>query len=169
MNINIDDLIDRVFARPALWIEKPKHHHNRDLDILWDEVATELHTSRIFARNKWRVLCERFRSSLELEDPEWKYFHSLRFLKEQFMPRAEEPIENEEVTDRFSPESPNYDIEFPPLSSSPLPTEEDEDLNFFKSLLPHIRNLSPFDKMDYRIKIMKLTQEFLTSGQNISH
>lgn len=39
--------------------------------------------------------------------------------------------------------------------------EEDEDLNFFKSLLPHVRTFSAYDKMEYRIKIMKLNQDFL--------
>nr|CAH7712235.1 unnamed protein product [Callosobruchus chinensis] len=211
MNINV--LIDEVFARPALWNQKQKHHHNTYvLDRLWDEVADKLCTTRFAARNKWKNLRHRFRTTLKTEDPErytgeWKYFYSLMFLKDQFLPRgpaAEDGYfagENQEVTGfRISPESSNYDTEFPPLSSSPLPSssnserrkrkrsiqiedeeceqmeekrpkreDEDEDLNFFKSVLPHIRSLSPYDKMDYRIKIMKLTQEFLTPSQNNCH
>jgi hypothetical protein len=44
--------------------------------------------------------------------------------------------------------------------------KEDEDLNFFKSLLPHIRRFSAYDKMEYRMKVMKLTQDFLESSEN---
>nr|CAI5856833.1 unnamed protein product [Callosobruchus analis] len=132
------------------------------------------------------------------------------FLKDQFMPenpRYEDRKINKEnqerIVFRISRESPNYDIEFPPLSSSPLPStsttterqkrkqqhsleirdeqceqlkerrprweEEDGDLNFFKSVLPHIRNLPLQDKIDYRIKIMKLTRNFIAPNANMSH
>jgi hypothetical protein len=40
-------------------------------------------------------------------------------------------------------------------------TEEDEDLNFFKSILPHLKHLTPFEKMSYRVKILQVTQEFV--------
>lgn len=39
--------------------------------------------------------------------------------------------------------------------------EEDEDLAFFKSLLPHVKKLSAYDKMSYRMQILRTTQEFL--------
>ena len=38
---------------------------------------------------------------------------------------------------------------------------DDEDLNFFKSLLPHVSKLSPLDKMAYRMRVLQVTQEFL--------
>jgi hypothetical protein len=38
---------------------------------------------------------------------------------------------------------------------------EDEDLNFFKSILPHLKHLTPFEKMSYRVKILQVTQEFV--------
>jgi hypothetical protein len=40
-------------------------------------------------------------------------------------------------------------------------TEEDDDLNFFKSILPHLKHLTPFEKMSYRMKILQVTQEFV--------
>jgi hypothetical protein len=40
-------------------------------------------------------------------------------------------------------------------------TEEDEDLNFFKSILPHLKHLTPFEKLSYRVKILQVTQEFV--------
>ncbi|XP_066251338.1 uncharacterized protein [Euwallacea similis] len=40
-------------------------------------------------------------------------------------------------------------------------SEDNEDLNFFKSLLPHVMLMPALDKMDYRIKVIRLTQEFL--------
>ncbi|XP_071055239.1 uncharacterized protein [Onthophagus taurus] len=44
--------------------------------------------------------------------------------------------------------------------------EDDEDLNFFKSLLPHVRTFSAYDKLEYRMRIMKLTQEFVKPSEN---
>lgn len=45
--------------------------------------------------------------------------------------------------------------------------EDEADLDFFKSLLPHVRTLSPYDKLEYRMRVMKLTQEFVQpSGEN---
>lgn len=45
-------------------------------------------------------------------------------------------------------------------------TEEDEDLMFFKSLLPYVRKMSAYEKLEYRMKVMKLTQEFINPNQN---
>lgn len=45
--------------------------------------------------------------------------------------------------------------------------EYDEDLNFFRSLLPHVRTLSAYDKMEYRMRVIKITQEFLRPTQSI--
>ena len=56
---------------------------------------------------------------------------------------------------------PMENLEFTQQKKSKKEEEEDEDLNFFKSLLPHVRSLSAYDKMEYRMKIIKLTQEFL--------
>ncbi|XP_044760300.1 uncharacterized protein LOC123317754 [Coccinella septempunctata] len=38
--------------------------------------------------------------------------------------------------------------------------DDNEDLNFFKSLLPHLKSLSSHDKLEYRIKLLRVTQEF---------
>lgn len=40
-------------------------------------------------------------------------------------------------------------------------SKEDKDLNFFKILLPHVRTFFAFDKIEYRMRVMKLTQGFL--------
>lgn len=37
--------------------------------------------------------------------------------------------------------------------------EDDEDMCFFKSLLPHVKHLTPEQKLDYRMKVMKITQD----------
>uniref|UniRef100_A0A0K8V1Z9 BESS domain-containing protein n=1 Tax=Bactrocera latifrons TaxID=174628 RepID=A0A0K8V1Z9_BACLA len=39
--------------------------------------------------------------------------------------------------------------------------EDDEDLCFFKSLLPHVKNMSSSDKIQYRIKVLQLTHEWI--------
>ena len=39
--------------------------------------------------------------------------------------------------------------------------EDDEDLNFFKSLLPHVKSLSSCEKLEYRMQVLKLTQEVI--------
>lgn len=38
--------------------------------------------------------------------------------------------------------------------------EDDEDLNFFKSLLPHVRRMSSLQKLEYRMQVLKLTKQF---------
>ena len=39
-------LISLVYKRRALWDQKDRNHHNRYiLDKLWEEVATELHST----------------------------------------------------------------------------------------------------------------------------
>lgn len=55
----------------------------------------------------------------------------------------------------------NLEVVQPKKSKKEEKEEEDEDLNFFKSLLPHVRTLSAYDKMEYRMRVMKLTQDFL--------
>ena len=52
------------------------------------------------------------------------------------------------------------------LENKKVQNVEDEDINFFKSLLPNITNLSPYDKMSYRIEILKITQEFMIQSTN---
>ncbi|KAL1506356.1 hypothetical protein ABEB36_005736 [Hypothenemus hampei] len=49
-----------------------------------------------------------------------------------------------------------------------LEQNDDEDLNFFKSLLPHVRTFSPYDKMEYRMKVLKITQAFLKPCESLS-
>ena len=52
------------------------------------------------------------------------------------------------------------------LENKKVQNVEDEDINFFKSLLPNITNLSSYDKMSYRIEILKITQEFMIQSTN---
>ena len=44
------------------------------------------------------------------------------------------------------------------LQSKQARMEDDEDLNFFKSLLPHVKSLAPEMKLNFRIQLMQLLQ-----------
>lgn len=44
--------------------------------------------------------------------------------------------------------------------------EEDDDMNFFKSLMPHVKTFSSYNKMEYCMKIIKVTPDFLKSTTN---
>lgn len=43
--------------------------------------------------------------------------------------------------------------------------DDDEDLNFFKSLVPHIRTIPSYEKISLRIKIMQCIQEYISKGK----
>ncbi|KAL1487721.1 hypothetical protein ABEB36_015628 [Hypothenemus hampei] len=144
-------LISEVFIRPHLWDQKNKNHHNRFvLDKLWDGVATKLNTTSM-VRNKWKALKDKFRTTLasipksKLGDGatnykvEWKYFQSLLFLKDQFHPRNHRKKMQRETA------------------------EEDEDIGFFKTLVQHLKTLSIFDKLSYRMEIIKITQKYINN------
>nr|XP_012230427.1 PREDICTED: transcription factor Adf-1-like [Linepithema humile] len=246
--MNVDKLISEIYVRSPLWDRRNSNHHNRFvLDKLWDEVAHQLHTTRITARSKWKALRDQFRTILaslpksKLNDltmnsyeGQWKYFRRLLFLKDQFrlriskenftimdedkvlndtsqnlqedskyvdenedqlsMPSAGETVSSKQCTESVTLSSRSSNSAgshqnintkrkhstSEDVGSALLEVEkkkvqyleekgsqkanEDDDLNFFRSLLPHINTLSSYDKMSYRIKILKVTQDFLTSS-----
>lgn len=45
-----------------------------------------------------------------------------------------------------------------------LQSADDDDMNFFRSLLPHIKKLTPYEKMSYRMEILKVTKDFMKPG-----
>lgn len=42
--------------------------------------------------------------------------------------------------------------------------DDNDDLNFFKSLVPHVRNMSSSQKILYRMKILEVTNTFINSS-----
>lgn len=44
---------------------------------------------------------------------------------------------------------------------------KDEDLAFFKSLLPHVRKISAMEKLSYRMKILEITKTFVNPAVSI--
>lgn len=47
--------------------------------------------------------------------------------------------------------------------------EEDADMNFLKSLLPDMKEMSPAQKRQYKIEILQLTQSILSEPHVMSH
>lgn len=43
--------------------------------------------------------------------------------------------------------------------------DDDEDLNFFRSIVPHIRDLSSYEKLSLRIKVLECIREFKHQNQ----
>ncbi|XP_054729109.1 uncharacterized protein LOC129238095 [Anastrepha obliqua] len=42
--------------------------------------------------------------------------------------------------------------------------KDDEDLSFFKSLLPHLKNITSLHKLEYRMKVLQLTHELVNKS-----
>ncbi|RZF41082.1 hypothetical protein LSTR_LSTR002714 [Laodelphax striatellus] len=248
--MDVHNLIRQVFMRPALWDKTNKYHHNRFvLGKLWNEIAQELNTKQNAVQSKWKVLRDKFRSTLaSIPEPEsgdakdsvdymgeWKYFKSLLFLKDQFTPRqssgnfgvttpvsflqdsddedneieadlgksselltngpstyfssknASESGQKSPCKESVKSERPHsvihqrkhkeiiadklLDVEKEKLDYSKnkkqkIQDDDDEDLNFFKSLLPHIKKLQPLAKLQYRMKVMEVTHDFVKSAKS---
>nr|CAH7729414.1 unnamed protein product [Callosobruchus chinensis] len=108
-----EKLITSVFVREAIWDKTSKNHHNSLLlTKLWKELAVECNTTVTLVKSQWKRLRETFKKKLrempenhsgdgaEVSDsrqPNWQYFNSLSFLKNQCVPRKS--TGNFEITD----------------------------------------------------------------------
>ncbi|XP_028128185.1 uncharacterized protein LOC114324524 isoform X2 [Diabrotica virgifera virgifera] len=127
------------------------------------------------------------------EHRSWPYFESLLFLKDQRIARRSKgdfPKQEDETSTLssegrddegeapdmgelfFSQDTADFSREISPLHTSefqPFPkklkkdTEIDEDEAFFKSILPHVKALTPKEKIKFRINVMQLLDNELPS------
>ncbi|XP_043512715.1 uncharacterized protein LOC122530109 [Frieseomelitta varia] len=224
-----------VYKRRALWDQKDRNHHNRYiLDKLWEEVATELHSTSKEIRNKWKNLRDKFRIEMykkikpksddgtgeyienldenqqinEAEVSSWQYFKPLLFLKDQFTPRENKGNKNLTSQKATSPApvdpatlDPNESL-FEDSSPSPSPSvascssshkkrskrphnhlsdigsklvelekkklkllaeDQNEDIRFFESLIPHIKKLSDEKRMLLMMDIQQVVYRHVYS------
>nr|CAH7751210.1 unnamed protein product [Callosobruchus chinensis] len=86
LTMDKEKLITSVFVREAIWDKTSKNHHNSLLlTKLWKEVAVECNTTGDGAEVS------------DSRQPNWQYFNSLLFLKNQCVPRKS--TGNFEITD----------------------------------------------------------------------
>ncbi|XP_046387258.1 uncharacterized protein LOC124156645 [Ischnura elegans] len=93
-----EEIIIAVQSRPALWDKRNKHHHNRHvLDKEWKAVAAALNCTDKDVKLIWKNLRDEFRKQYSKtprsgdaapdSTSSWKFFDSMLFLRDQFVPR----------------------------------------------------------------------------------
>ncbi|BES94647.1 Hypothetical protein NTJ_07456 [Nesidiocoris tenuis] len=180
------DLIASVYRRRALWDPSDVHHHNRLIvNSLWQDVGRELSMNMMQAKSKWRGLRDYYRQQrrrnidqpVEAQFSSWAHFAEMSFLEGTMTPRSgraikgetsETPIElnrdegvdqgwtngSQEPTDAI----PSYNLvpQVRYADSIESSDPDDDDLHFFKSLLPDVKSLPRHKKLLIRLKIQEL-------------
>ncbi|KOB77943.1 Transcription factor Adf-1, partial [Operophtera brumata] len=85
---NMDKLIEAVQARECLWDKSYRGHRNRfKLERYWNEVASEVGTSSVNCRKKWKNLKDQCRKEMKKHpsDSDWPHFNKLKFIHNQFL------------------------------------------------------------------------------------
>ncbi|KAF6201054.1 hypothetical protein GE061_005501 [Apolygus lucorum] len=150
----------------------------------------------MLAKSKWRGLRDYYRQQLrrnmdqpaEMQYSSWAHFSEMAFLEGTMTPRAGKPIKDEPVP---SPEitsaaeameqkwadpedawtDPNQTVANNAFSYTQYPESmtsdpDDDDLHFFKSLLPDLRNLPRPKKLFLRLKIQQLILNEIYGGRS---
>lgn len=67
----------------------------------------------------------------------------------------------------FAVEDPLEAPKLPPgpavISPPFVPTPEDDDMSFFKSIMPAVKDLNKYQKMSFRIQVMQVLQSFASN------
>ncbi|XP_059058718.1 uncharacterized protein LOC131852100 [Achroia grisella] len=90
---NMDKLIAAVQARECLWDKSYRGHRNRfKLERYWNEVATEVGTSSLNCRKRWKNLKDQCRKEMKKNsnESEWPHFQKLKFIHHQFLAEDED-------------------------------------------------------------------------------
>ncbi|XP_014292359.1 uncharacterized protein [Halyomorpha halys] len=172
-------LIAAVKKRSPLWDPTDVHHHNRVVVAgLWRQIAQELGLNMILAKSKWRGLRDYYRQQFKraMEQPEgqvgstWAHFEEMSFLGPSLSSAArgvkEEPTSgspdldiSEAMEQKWSPP-----WSYKPYQDSEISDTDEDDLYFFKSLLPDLRGLPRKKKALIRLKIQKVVYEEVYGG-----
>lgn len=133
----------------------------------------------ILAKSKWRGLRDYYRQQFKraMEHPEgqvgstWAHFEEMSFLgpslstavgrgvKEEPTPTTPDVDVSEAMEQKWSPP-----WSYKPYQDSEVSDTDEDDLYFFKSLLPDLRGLSRKKKALIRLKIQKVVYEEVYGG-----
>ncbi|XP_073986618.1 uncharacterized protein isoform X1 [Rhodnius prolixus] len=192
--MSASQLITAVYRRRPLWDPSDVHHHNRLLVAnLWKDVGQELGLNVMLAKSKWRGLRDYYRQQVKrnMDQPEgqhgsgWAHFDQMSFLEPTIVPRQgktptsgrlckEELTSSPEtvldISDALQqkwsppPEWTTRDHDIYKYTDSEVSECEDEDLLFFRSLLPDLKGLSRPKKTYIRLKIQELIYKEIYGG-----
>ncbi|XP_014248120.1 uncharacterized protein LOC106665849 [Cimex lectularius] len=179
-------LIAAVHRRRPLWDTADANHHNRLLiNALWYDVGAELGMNMMLAKSKWRGLRDYYRQQLKRnsEQPEaplsnWKHFNEMAFVGGTPNPRSSQikeefgtsptdldihnAVDQEWQEDAFTQNWQSESVSSYKRDSGS--SDEDDDLHFFKSIIPDLKDLERQKKVILRMKILKLIHEELYAG-----
>ncbi|XP_066979948.1 uncharacterized protein [Macrobrachium rosenbergii] len=172
-----EELIGEVFRRRALWDpHDPLHKNNIVLKKDWEDISNQLLIEEISAKRKWKNLKDYYRKEIKkLENPRsgdgasemvpstWPYFTQLSFLKDIHRLASRSSNLSREENTQVTRRRPNVDyvarkneqlIETEKQKLEFLRKDQEEsdneDLLFFKSLLPYMKKLNPTKKLHIR-------------------
>ncbi|XP_049771993.1 transcription factor Adf-1-like [Schistocerca cancellata] len=102
--MDVEQLINEVKLRPAIWDQRLGEYHNRDvISSLWNEVAQECCSDVKTAKSKWKHLRDNYRAELkklgnvrsgdpgkspQKRNTTWPWFQHMHFLRDILIPRA---------------------------------------------------------------------------------
>ncbi|KAK9510237.1 hypothetical protein O3M35_005064 [Rhynocoris fuscipes] len=191
--MSASQLITAVYRRRPLWDPSDVHHHNRILVAnLWKDVGQELGLNVMLAKSKWRGLRDYYRQQVKrtIDQPDgpqagsgWAHFNQMSFLQSTILPRSNKSISSglckeepstspdqildvsEALQQKWSP-LPEWtsNDEVYKCNDSEMSECDDEDLLFFKSLLPDLKGLTRPKKTYIRLKIQELIYNEVYGG-----
>ncbi|XP_049767227.1 uncharacterized protein LOC126100640 isoform X2 [Schistocerca cancellata] len=131
--MDVEQLINEVKLRPAIWDQRLGEYHNRDvISSLWNEVAQECCSDVKTAKSKWKHLRDNYRAELkklgnvrsgdpgkspQKRNTTWPWFQHMHFLRDILIPRAmQSSLSSEtepESQSQLSPEFSSNDHSIP--------------------------------------------------------
>ncbi|XP_050311487.1 uncharacterized protein LOC126747048 [Anthonomus grandis grandis] len=152
-------LITEIQARPPLWNTKLGSYKDKNLrDRLYAEVAEILGISKL--------LIEAVRNSKFLWDMTDKRYHNRLLVDREWTKIAKELGETiPSSRKRKAKTLQNHTLETRKLDALIRADDDDEDISFFKSLLPHVQKLPSLNKLNFRTQVQNLLVQELTKLQ----
>ncbi|XP_027234220.2 uncharacterized protein [Penaeus vannamei] len=172
----MENIISAVYERKALWDPAhPLHKNAVVLKNLWGEIGQALNTPEKIARNKWKNARDYYRRELKRkevrgqnEEPvssTWPYFQQMAFLRDVIMADMDNCDKQFSTlpwprTLQRSPRHAGKDRKEGTPGKRKREEEEQEaaedDMHFFKSLMPHMKDMPSTKKLRLRAQILDL-------------
>nr|XP_017019769.1 uncharacterized protein LOC108072930 [Drosophila kikkawai] len=171
--MDCETLISEIMENPPLWDTKNKNYSNKIVtENIWDSISIVMNAPKIQCKKKFKYLKDEYRKALrKVPQPgaeaetfvsKFKYFELMSFLRDDF---AVAGYSHKRKTDLDESYVDTEKKNLKPLEAEIKRAykEDSDDLQFFKSLLPYVKNISPLQKLQFRSNlinnIIEITKE----------
>ncbi|XP_017777492.1 PREDICTED: uncharacterized protein LOC108563351 [Nicrophorus vespilloides] len=191
MKMNNQLFISEIKKRKSLWDLRSDVYHNRKVALKdWRDIANLFKIDVNLAKRKWKHLRDTFRvelrknqsyitSTIETQPTCWPLYDDMEFLApcikqrqlkntnikihtSHFVKIEEENINEQSLKDlSFIEDEANSSDSDKSSEECSTRDEDDEDLLFFKSLLPSIKKLSDKQKFLFQLEVHKSLFQFI--------